>query len=517
MCDEGYCGDNCSQLFDRCGICDGAGSACCSGHGEVDGLGHCLCDEGYCSQNCSLLIDQCGVCGGNSMACHACSAGYCGPLCTQSHDACGICEGDNSTCVGCDGIPFSGKVVDLCGVCGGNSRSCCSLNGTAVVDNATIICACDNETCGDRCQYFVDECGECNGNGRTCCSSNGVAIAVPDHYHDIHHEQHDCLCDLGFCGVYCSATIDVCGVCNGTDRSCCSDGGVYLSTQKRCLCDTGRCGVTCEQNIDNCGVCGGNNRECCDHHGAYNGSVCACDEGWCGSSCDGNFDGCAVCNGNGSSCCSWRGVFDKRTSACRCMSGYCGNECNAKVDLCNVCNGDSRSCCSDMGVRTMIQLNSTTLTPQYAFRCVCDNGYCGGSCDQVCGNAFHRGEGEEQEAHSLEEASSSSNGGNNTLPDNTITIVLALVGCVVAGAIIAVVSACFVRKRKVQKARSYRRQRDIRGRHSVESIGYGENTFGDSEVLSPAEVVPVTPVQLQALRHDRGIPIVKGEAVPPPK
>mmetsp|Transcript_15269 Transcript_15269/g.38561 ORF Transcript_15269/g.38561 Transcript_15269/m.38561 type:complete len:280 (-) Transcript_15269:952-1791(-) len=189
--------------------------------------------------------------------------------------------------------------------------------------------------------------------------------------------------------------------------------------------------------------------------------------------------------------------------------------CSSKICMLSMCC--LQLCMLDMGVRTMIQLNSTTLTPQYAFRCVCDNGYCGGSCDQVCGNAFHRGEGEEQEAHSLEEASSSSNGGNNTLPDNTITIVLALVGCVVAGAIIAVVSACFVRKRKVQKARSYRRQRDIRGRHSVESIGYGENTFGDSEVLSPAEVVPVTPVQLQALRHDRGIPIVKGEAVPPPK
>ena len=152
-CDN-VCGSNLEE--DVCGVCGGDGIPIneCDCNGNVDlgcGCGEpgpsgcdnvcgstkvdlgCGCGEpgpSGCDNVCgsTLREDKCGVCGGDDSTCL---------------DQCGVPNGDNTSCAGCDGVPNSGKVNDICGVCGGNAQS---IEDCDIITEITIIKDSNNYT-----------------------------------------------------------------------------------------------------------------------------------------------------------------------------------------------------------------------------------------------------------------------------------------------------------------------------------------------------------------------------------
>jgi hypothetical protein len=104
LCDRGYTGSTCTELFDNC-----ASVPCQNGARCINALNaySCVCPLGYTGATCSLVINNCasnpcsfGTCTNliGAFRC-TCSAGYTGQTCAEQINNCVSNQCANGTCV----------------------------------------------------------------------------------------------------------------------------------------------------------------------------------------------------------------------------------------------------------------------------------------------------------------------------------------------------------------------------------------------------------------------------------
>ena len=239
-----------------------------------------------------------------------------------------MCEPIERSCLG----DFSDARYDFCGLCVTNDTECCSFHGISTSTQ----CICDPGYCGDRCQYVESACGTCGGVSRACCNNAGTAILNPP----LTVPPYTCTCDpgSGWSGTYCET------------RTCGPFASLDPTVANLCVCDDEKCAgapdngtfgfYTCPSLIDLCGVCRGVHRSCCSDHGVTSTPVpnvtCGCDAGYCGSLCELTIDECSVCGGDSRSCCNEHGVM-QATGECYCDGVYCGPGCLLTHNRCEQC------------------------------------------------------------------------------------------------------------------------------------------------------------------------------------
>uniref|UniRef100_A0A1I8FU46 Notch n=1 Tax=Macrostomum lignano TaxID=282301 RepID=A0A1I8FU46_9PLAT len=268
VCKPGFVGEHCDRRADRCasvvclngGWCDPADGSCrCQP--EFDGF-DCFRPARATTASrrpCRTLVDA-YVC--------TCPPGY-GGLDCEKVNAC-----SNSSCLGrgtcrveqriaasaaaaagqpdfrCDchsgfGGQFcqdrirGGAVLSRGSGC---SDSLCSGVGRCFNDSGTILCQCPFGYSGRRCESPVNPCDSnpCRRGG-TCVA--GLANGDPTNY--------TCLCKPGFQGPHCEANINECangGACDPRGTEVCIDGVASFT----CRCLPGFTGQLCNRSIDYC-------------------------------------------------------------------------------------------------------------------------------------------------------------------------------------------------------------------------------------------------------------------------
>ncbi len=297
----------------------------CSGHGTCnDSSGNvlCQCEQGYDGTDCS-----------------SCAAGF--------HDSDGSCVMDQ------------GCMVDTC-----------SGHGSCDDSTGALVCTCDYEYTGQRCDECADgyqdndqdgTCNEtcstadldCNGHGN-CNDESGKAV---------------CDCDTGYSGMECEG---------------CS-AGYHLSDQGYCVQD-----LTCQENS-------------CNAHGTCDDSLgfvhCTCDVEYTGANCencavgyqDNDEDGtcelnCAAASPN----CNHHGqcVDDSGQTECECDQGYAGADCGACASQYqdNDGNGTCEQSCAiaQLDCNEHGQCSDVTGMPE----CDCSDGFGGSDCSE-CAAGYH--------------------------------------------------------------------------------------------------------------------------------
>ena len=416
-CAERYYGIRCTVLCD----CNGHGTC----HAQPDNPEdvRCQCDSNWVGDNCS-------ECATNAYGpnCEDCPSGRTHPcsgngVCNDTLQGTGTCvcffpwAGDNCTgldpnslqsvfCPGPYGTPCSGF-----GNCTVNMSSPLERNGT---------CQCNEKHTGGDCSIAcpVDARGK-------VCSNHGQCLG-----------DGSCECyasfDTGFwSGPTCAQCKDTHSGTNCTipcplsilNQSC--SGNTCVNG--KCICVAGTCGTACEQSGAVCQPCVrvGNkswygplcDKECLCAYGECNAGKlgdgsCSCYSGYTGTLCD------VECAGGASAPCSLNGVcqFDGN---CTCNSGFFSSSCSercpfATIDGANVTCSNHGSCldgargsglcvcrqaatygfwtgpsCGDCvahywGLQcTQVCGHGTTVGQQ----CLCDAGYGGPTCDELCPNA----------------------------------------------------------------------------------------------------------------------------------
>ncbi|PAA59296.1 hypothetical protein BOX15_Mlig029643g1 [Macrostomum lignano] len=405
VCKPGFVGEHCDRRADRCasvvclngGWCDPADGSCrCQP--EFDGF-DCFRPRDNCFPSPCLNGGQCRTLV-DAYVC-TCPPGY-GGLDCEKVNAC-----SNSSCLGrgtcrveqriaasaaaaagqpdfrCDchsgfGGQFcqdrirGGAVLSRGSGC---SDSLCSGVGRCFNDSGTILCQCPFGYSGRRCESPVNPCDSnpCRRGG-TCVA--GLANGDPTNY--------TCLCKPGFQGPHCEANINECangGACDPRGTEVCIDGVASFT----CRCLPGFTGQLCNRSIDYClptatpkpprclngGVCRSDRRQ------PTPGAVCDCPAGYHGPLCQLTFDPCAaasaVCQ-NGGVC----EIVGANRTRCICPPGTAGLRC--EIDYINSC----KSSASPTGESPCHGDQSECRDLPEGFRCRCQPGLCGPTCDREC-------------------------------------------------------------------------------------------------------------------------------------
>jgi hypothetical protein len=162
---------------------------------------------------------------------------------TISQDMCNILDlaSRPSETQSCGTVPTCVAHKDADGAqCG--SHGVCKVDGDSIL--GSLVCECSAGYRGAACQ-IGPTCGTVLDSGGDCCSGSLVSAA----------DGRCCPAEaqlLDENGACCSGTLDVCGVCKGTNkhvdiRGICCPG--LLDGQGRC----------CSGSVDACGMCNGNN------------------------------------------------------------------------------------------------------------------------------------------------------------------------------------------------------------------------------------------------------------------
>ncbi|XP_025108223.1 receptor-type tyrosine-protein phosphatase kappa-like isoform X3 [Pomacea canaliculata] len=205
VCDNGWYGDNCTQVCGHCGgdsFCDKKTGSCTSCQTGFQ-LPLCrVCADGWygdsCTQTCGHCADS-SVCDKVNGSCTSCQTGFQPPLCQECADGwyganctqtCGNCfasvcnkvSGNCTSCkVGfqqplckeCAGGWYGGNCTKTCGNCAAGSF-CDNVNGTCVSCktgfNPPFCTECQDGWYGNSC---AETCGHCMGGNSTCHKTNG--------------------------------------------------------------------------------------------------------------------------------------------------------------------------------------------------------------------------------------------------------------------------------------------------------------------------------------------------------
>ncbi|XP_052258676.1 sushi, von Willebrand factor type A, EGF and pentraxin domain-containing protein 1-like [Dreissena polymorpha] len=380
VCPAGFRGHYCEQR-DSADIC--TSSVCNPAKSCIDNYvadtHYCVCPDGwyfdYTSGVCGSFDkdiycppSQCtngGECttydGGYHVLCR-CGAGYGGPQCQQDVNECLYqpCR-NNGTCTN-----LVNNYTCACPLAAANGTNCIdSVNGcqNCVVSNTKncsdyldgYVCHCKDDFRGNNCQEVIPTCEwlPCQ-HGGTCTNPTSPG-------------EHVCTCAMPWTGRNCETEIDNCkaGSClNGATCESTSNGFI-------CLCPLGYIGVRCEITYDLCDrarLCVGANNTCKQVN--QESVICICQDEYTGESCESLLWYCkdTTCK-NGGQC----SVVNGYEVVCSCLDGYSGPYCETNIDECSSQRCPPNSVCVD-------GLNSAT--------CVCRNGKIGENCDKDVTSSF---------------------------------------------------------------------------------------------------------------------------------
>ena len=316
--------------------CPAAAGQACAGHGNCmadseDGavLGRCDCSAGHSTGHWA------------GVACEHCRRPYVGPNCTAQCP--GLCVGHGRcvwdrrgpTCECSRG--FVGlDCAQACPV--GVWGDVCAGHGTCVAGGGAAICACAASTATGH--WMGPACEECAVGwvGAACdvpCPHAAPSSAVCSARGNCTRDGR-CACAAGTCGPACEWEAGACAASS---------------------CPNGRYGRDCA-GLCNCSVTG----VCFD--GPFGTGECLCLTGWAGPRCD------VLCPVAPGGVCSGHGMCDRHTGHCRCAAEWRTRGSEAPCGA--PCPRSGPGVCSAHGRCTADAL------------CICDDGYSGTDCSQVC-------------------------------------------------------------------------------------------------------------------------------------
>nr|XP_022304853.1 multiple epidermal growth factor-like domains protein 10 isoform X7 [Crassostrea virginica] len=483
-CSYGSYGQDCTQLCnDTCDGCNNVNGSCDRGckPGWKDDNCQEACTKGFYGQNCKLKCnDTCDGCSNVNGVCdRGCKPGWTGDNCQQPCPYGSYGQNCTQTCYyKCNGCNNANGVCDrgcLPGWTGDNCERKCQ-QGSYGQD-----CT---ETCNDKC----DGCNNVDGSCDRGCKPGWKGYNCQEPCPDGSYGQN--------CEKRCNDKCDGCNNINGScDRGCkpgwrggncqhsCSYGSYGQDCTQLCndTCDgcnnvNGSCDRGCKPGWkdDNCqeactkGFYGQNCKlkcnDTCDGCSNVNG-VCdrGCKPGWTGDNCQqpcpyGSYgqnctqtcyykcNGCNNANGVCDRGClpGWTGDNCER----KCMSDFYGENCSRKCGYCL----DGKTCHHING-RCEQGCNPGYIDPFCTE--ACNAGKYGLHCEEDCGNCsdssqcFHvngtclSGCSAGYQGHTCKALISS----QTASPDNTVPLVGAVVGVLVAAVVILVVVFIIRRKR----------------------------------------------------------------------
>ncbi|XP_035724721.1 protein crumbs-like isoform X1 [Vespa mandarinia] len=294
-CPAGYAEDDCSVNIDECIDNKCQNNATC-----VDGIATytCICNSGWQGWLCDSDINECvtlspcqhdGVCVNKpgSFRCE-CPDQFVGELC------------ENFRLITCQSEPCK------------NGSTCTDIVNSKTGDNYTCTCMTGFE--GTQCDLPYCQVQKCQ-NGGTC---------------DLLRQAPQCMCLVGYTGLYCEINIDDCAPDADGNVPCKNDGKCYDKVNEfTCDClDTGYTGPDCSIDVDECQNpltdCGYG--KCENLLGTYQ---CICNPGYCGYNCRMG-DPCREdhCQNGGTCECGNNGEYQ-----CACTPEYTGKNCTESGQL----------------------------------------------------------------------------------------------------------------------------------------------------------------------------------------
>uniref|UniRef100_A0A1I8HGX7 Delta-like protein n=1 Tax=Macrostomum lignano TaxID=282301 RepID=A0A1I8HGX7_9PLAT len=384
VCKPGFVGEHCDRRADRCasvvclngGWCDPADGSCrCQP--EFDGF-DCFRPRDNCFPSPCLNGGQCRTLV-DAYVC-TCPPGY-GGLDCEKVNAC-----SNSSCLGRGTCRVEQRIAASAAAAAGQPDFRCDchsgfggqfcqdrIRGGAVLSRGS---GCSDSLCsggrqcpfgysGRRCESPVNPCDSnpCRRGG-TCVA--GLANGDPTNY--------TCLCKPGFQGPHCEANINECangGRLRPAGTEVCIDGVASFT----CRCLPGFTGQLCNRSIDYClptatpkpprclngGVCRSDRRQ------PTPGAVCDCPPATRAALS-------AHLRSNGGVC----EIVGANRTRCICPPGTAGLRC--EIDYINSC----KSSASPTGESPCHGDQSECRDLPEGFRCRCQPGLCGPTCDREC-------------------------------------------------------------------------------------------------------------------------------------
>ena len=238
-------------------------------------------------------------------------AACCSPDCTDKDCGQDGCGGDCGECP-------TGQVCDASGMCGCEFEMCgeaCCADGEDCL--ADVCCApdCEGKDCGD--DGCGGSCGKCPEN--TECGGNGLCECLYDECAEACCEEEEVCFEDDCCLPDCEGSSCGSDGCGGSCGECgefseCSEEGSCVCLFEECLevcCDDGRvcfedacCLADCEGKVCGDDGCGGSCGECTGPQELCDSGACVCQPVCDGLDCgeDGCGGSCGECQGEWSSC-----------------------------------------------------------------------------------------------------------------------------------------------------------------------------------------------------------------------